>query len=754
MPNVAPLGPGDPLRLGPFALSGRIGEGGQGVVYLGHGESGEPVAVKLLHVKFSGDAMARSRFGRELRAAERVASFCTARVIAADLEGDIPYIASEYIDGRSLREVVEESGPISGPALERLAVGTATALTAIHHAGIVHRDFKPDNVLLAPDGPRVVDFGIARIIDTTGTITSRAIGTPAYMSPEQISGDTVGPPSDVFAWAATIAYAATGTAAFGGTSIAVVLNRVLNHDIDVSMLPEPLRGVVRSCLNKLPAARPTADSILLRLLGRPESGDASTVVLSEGANAAAAPEAGEVTREMRLPQGMATGTAPRSRTSRSGESRLSDHEAPVSREHAPEETGAQVPEAGPAHGHAQGVRGQDVEEPHAADMPPQRELTQDIYVRDVHTWSAEIWAPSRTGAQDPGRHDVGHRDGGREDAGHEGTGWRDGGGYQDTGRQDVGNQGETHPGTGRRRRRGRLIVAVLAAAAALVAGGTLTAAYLRSDSGTPDPTPTSGGGVRRSPAAGTFSSVVDKALQTGRLTVGVKGDLPGVGLGGGDGSFTGFDVDVARYIAAELGVRADGVTFKRIGRAERAGVLTGRDVDLVIATYAYEDNRQDPVGFAGPYYVAHTDVLVPKGSPIRRLADLAGKRVCAPSGSQSVALIQDRVDVEPIAADNYATCMDKLVTGQVDAVPGDDLILAGFANRVRGLRLAVVGLKLTDQRYAVGLPKGDARTCEAVQAAISRMYADGTLKKLLDRHFGNVDFDAEDKLPAPLTCGS
>ncbi|ETK33255.1 serine/threonine-protein kinase, partial [Microbispora sp. ATCC PTA-5024] len=289
MPQISPLRPGDPPRLGPFTLSGRIGEGGQGVVYLGQDEEGRPAAVKLLHVKFSGDAIARSRFARELRAAQRVASFCTARVVAADLEGDTPYIASEYIEGQSLRERVDGSGPLAGAALERLAVGTATALTAIHQAGIVHRDFKPDNVLIAPDGPRVVDFGIARIIDSTATITSRAIGTPAYMAPEQISGGTVGPPADVFAWASTIAYAATGQAVFGGESIAAVLNRILNHEIDVAALPEPLRGVVRACLSKAPEARPTADRILLRLLGRPGSGDASTVVLSEGAAHAAAP---------------------------------------------------------------------------------------------------------------------------------------------------------------------------------------------------------------------------------------------------------------------------------------------------------------------------------------------------------------------------------------------------------------------------------------------------------------------------------
>lgn len=308
MPQIAPLQPGDPTNLGPFVLSGRLGEGGQGVVYFGQDEAGERAAVKLLHVKFSGDATARSRFARELRAAQRVASFCTARVLAADLEGDTPYIASEFIDGRSLRETVEEDGPLTGSSLERLAVGTATALTAIHQAGIVHRDFKPDNVLLAVDGPRVVDFGIARILDSTATITSRAIGTPAYMAPEQISGGTVGPPADVFSWASTIAFAATGDVVFGGNSIAVVLNRILNHDIDTGMLPEPLGGVVRACLRKSPDERPAADQILLRLLGRAVSGDASAVVLSEGAAHAADPDALARTGPVRAP---ATGGAGR-----------------------------------------------------------------------------------------------------------------------------------------------------------------------------------------------------------------------------------------------------------------------------------------------------------------------------------------------------------------------------------------------------------------------------------------------------------
>ncbi|GLW96198.1 transporter substrate-binding domain-containing protein [Microtetraspora sp. NBRC 16547] len=727
MPNVAPLGPGDPLRLGPFVLSGRIGEGGQGVVYLGRNEAGERAAIKLLHVKFSGDAMARSRFGRELRAAQRVASFCTARVIAADLEGDTPYIASEYIDGRSLREAVEESGPIIGPALERLAVGTATALTAIHHAGIVHRDFKPDNVLLAPDGPRVVDFGIARIIDSTGTITSRAIGTPAYMAPEQISGDKVGPPSDVFAWAATIAYAATGTAAFGGDSIAVVLNRVLNHDIDVSMLPEPLRGVVRSCLSKAPAARPTADRILLRLLGRSESGDASTMVLSEGAHAAS-PEPAEVTRDMRLPQGQTTReTAPQSVQAQGAQ--------------------AQSVQAGDVQ--AQGVQAQGVQAQGRQALGVQ---AWDVQARDAGPAASQGSGSLGAGSQGAGSLGAGSQGAGSQGAGSQGAGSQGAGSTEASRSAGVTEPPKSGPG---RRRRARVITAVMAVVAAVVGVGALAAVRLGGDQGTPGTTTTSRAGVQgQAPgsAAPAYPAVVDKALGARRLTIGVKGDLPGVGLGLSGGSFAGFDVDVATYIAGKLGVPAGGITFRRIGRAERARALSDGDVDLVVATYAYDENHKDAVGFAGPYYVAHTDMLVVKGSQIRRLSDLEGRRMCAPAGAESVALIQDKVSVEPVAAGNYAECMDMLVQGRVDAVPGDDLILAGFANRVPNLRLAVLGLKLTDLRYSVGVPKGDARTCEAVQAAISGMYADGTMKDLLKRHFGNVDFDPEVGLPAPLTC--
>src|SRR6266545_4479182 len=184
MAEAQPLQPGDPGRLGDYVLSGRLGEGGQGTVFLGRSPSGEAVAVKLLHAV--DDPKARSRFVRELAVAKQVATFWTAQVLDADVAGDRPYIVGEFVAGPTLQALVIEEGPRGKGALERLAIGTATALTAIHRAGVVHRDFKPANVLLGSDGPRVIDFGIARALDVTATV-SQLIGTPSYMAPEQLT---------------------------------------------------------------------------------------------------------------------------------------------------------------------------------------------------------------------------------------------------------------------------------------------------------------------------------------------------------------------------------------------------------------------------------------------------------------------------------------------------------------------------------------------------------------------------------------
>ncbi|GAA2738720.1 serine/threonine-protein kinase [Actinocorallia aurantiaca] len=251
-----PLAPRDPQEIDGHRLLGRLGEGGQGVVYLAEAPDGRKVAVKVLHGGLDG------AFKREVSAARKVAPFCTAQVLEV---GD-DYVVTEFIDGPSLRDAVEEDGPLAGAALYRLSVGTATALAAIHQAGIVHRDFKPGNVLLGPDGPRVIDFGIARHADATASVSGSIVGTPSYMAPEQFSTRSVTSAADVFAWAATIAYAANGNPPYGQDSIPAVMHRLLTAEPDLGLIDQPLRGLLARCLAKEPEARPSARDVLISLL--------------------------------------------------------------------------------------------------------------------------------------------------------------------------------------------------------------------------------------------------------------------------------------------------------------------------------------------------------------------------------------------------------------------------------------------------------------------------------------------------------
>ncbi|MFD0682868.1 serine/threonine-protein kinase [Actinomadura fibrosa] len=257
-----PLEHDDPRTIGRYRLTGRLGEGGQGVVYLGEGPSGERVAVKVLKTT---DAAARARFAREMRAARQVAAFCTAAVLDSSAEGEVPYVVSEFIDGPSLQQRVAERGPLRGGELHRLAVNTASALAAVHGAGIVHRDLKPANVLLGPDGPRVVDFGIARAIDAE--THTQLVGTPAYFAPEWLEGHPPTDRSDVFAWAGTMVYAATGHPPFGPpTSVPATLHRIANGAPDLNGVPPALRPLLAECLAKDPSHRPTARDLMVRLV--------------------------------------------------------------------------------------------------------------------------------------------------------------------------------------------------------------------------------------------------------------------------------------------------------------------------------------------------------------------------------------------------------------------------------------------------------------------------------------------------------
>ncbi|MEU6724520.1 serine/threonine-protein kinase [Nonomuraea wenchangensis] len=264
--------PGDPRQLGDYWLVRRLGAGGQGVVYEGYDRAGRRVAIKALREEYLDQGDMRSRFAKEVVAARRAASFCTARVLEADLDALPPYIVSEYVDGPNLRRAVEAGGPLDDDSLHRLAVGMATALTSIHRAGIVHRDLKPDNVLLGPDGPRLIDFGIAHAGGMTLTNEGRAAaGTPAYMAPERLAGQRGGPGVDVWAWGAVLLYAASGRSPFAGDSggdVTLVRYRVLNHRPDFSVVPLPgLRELVESAMSLYADARPDAATLLLRLVG-------------------------------------------------------------------------------------------------------------------------------------------------------------------------------------------------------------------------------------------------------------------------------------------------------------------------------------------------------------------------------------------------------------------------------------------------------------------------------------------------------
>ncbi|SPL99573.1 putative serine/threonine protein kinase [[Actinomadura] parvosata subsp. kistnae] len=256
MPNVEPLREGDPAAVGPYRLVGRLGAGGHGVVYLGQARNGTPVAVKVLREGLAVD----DRLAADIAAARKVEPFCLAQVLDASTSGR-PYIVSEYVDGPSL----QQAGRRGGTELQRLAVATATALDAIHQAGVVHGDLTPANVLLGPDGPRVVDFGIAAALGSGMKATSNIVGTPAYMAPEQLAGQPVGAAADVFSWASVLVFAATGVPPFGDDSLPAVINRILREEPVLGDLGRPLREVVTACLTKDPAGRPSMRDVLLRL---------------------------------------------------------------------------------------------------------------------------------------------------------------------------------------------------------------------------------------------------------------------------------------------------------------------------------------------------------------------------------------------------------------------------------------------------------------------------------------------------------
>ena len=225
---VGGLQPADPRLIGPYRLVGRLGAGGMGRVFLGVSAVGRPVAVKIIHAELAADPEFRARFSIEVAAARKVSGLFTALVVDADLDAPVPWLATAYVAGPSLSEAVRDRGPLSVTSVLALAAGLAKSLTAIHAAGVVHGDLKPSNVLLALDGPRVIDFGISQAVEAAPLARAGlVVGTPSFMSPEQAAGKEVGPLSDVFSLGAVLAFAATGRKPFGAGQAAAVLERVV-----------------------------------------------------------------------------------------------------------------------------------------------------------------------------------------------------------------------------------------------------------------------------------------------------------------------------------------------------------------------------------------------------------------------------------------------------------------------------------------------------------------------------------------------
>ncbi|MFD6887705.1 serine/threonine-protein kinase [Streptomyces sp. NPDC059957] len=258
-----PLKADDPEVVGGYRLAAVLGAGGMGKVYLSYTPGGRPIAIKVIRSEFSEDPEFRRRFQQEVRSAERVQGLYTAPVIDSDTEGSEPWLATAYVPGPSLAHAVAHHGALPPRSVLLLAVGVAEALTVIHGAGIVHRDLKPANVLLASDGPRVIDFGIARAADSTAlTSTGVSIGTPAFMAPEQASTGTITPATDVFALGQIAAFAAIGSSVYGDGPSHAVLYRIVHEDPDLSGLPEELRPLVTRCLSRDPADRPALGEVI------------------------------------------------------------------------------------------------------------------------------------------------------------------------------------------------------------------------------------------------------------------------------------------------------------------------------------------------------------------------------------------------------------------------------------------------------------------------------------------------------------
>ncbi|MCX4397813.1 serine/threonine protein kinase [Streptomyces sp. NBC_00264] len=339
----------DPRVVGSFRLHRRLGAGGMGVVYLGSDRRGQRVALKVIRPDLAEDQEFRSRFAREVSAARRIRGGCTARLVAADLEADRPWFATQYVPGPSLHDKVAEEGPLSAAEVASIGAALSEGLVAVHEAGVVHRDLKPSNILLSPKGPRIIDFGIAWATGaSTLTHVGTAVGSPGFLAPEQVRGAAVTPATDVFSLGATLAYAAMADSPFGHGSSEVMLYRVVHEEAQLRDVHDALAPLVSACLAKDPEERPSTLQLSMRLkeiaareaqglhesrppvqrsaqeLDRP-TGRLDGPYTEQQQTRRAAPPA---PRQQKQPQGSRPSSSSRSGSPRTGGSRPQQHQPP------------------------------------------------------------------------------------------------------------------------------------------------------------------------------------------------------------------------------------------------------------------------------------------------------------------------------------------------------------------------------------------------------------------------------------------
>ncbi|MEV0590255.1 serine/threonine-protein kinase [Nonomuraea cavernae] len=270
---MQPLSSGDPTRIGKYVVTGRLGAGGMGQVFLARSPGGLPIAIKVIHSQLAGDAEFRSRFRKELNSARAVGGAYTAAVVDADPDADRPWLATAFLPGLSLQDTIAAHGPLPVESVRTLGAGLAEALISIHRAGVVHRDLKPSNIIVTPQGPRVIDFGIARAADATAaTQSGMVMGSPGYVTPEQVTANVAGPAGDIFSLGAVLAYAVTGVNPFGEGPSHVLVYRVVHEPPQLDGVPDgDLRDLIAACLAKKPEDRPTTEEVLDRLAAGDEA---------------------------------------------------------------------------------------------------------------------------------------------------------------------------------------------------------------------------------------------------------------------------------------------------------------------------------------------------------------------------------------------------------------------------------------------------------------------------------------------------